>query len=142
MINLETYFTVIARCGFSVEKDEEKGIVEQKVEHEDFELRLNIEDAENFLFKFTPTKFETSGGYIIEFIYILDQFKAIFIIHGGKTYIVMNHEQLLRDIHEGYMKLTSMTRFTSMLDFDLHAEIKECMENLGYTRRNVDIKVE
>lgn len=132
MINLETYFTVTAKCGYNVEEyHEEKRTVNQKIEHKEFQLKLTSEDAEKILFKFSPMKFKISGGYVIQYIYFVDEFKAMFIIHEGKAYIVTNHEQLIRDVHEGYMKLYSMKKFTDMLDFDFAEAVSLAKDDLG-----------
>lgn len=130
-MKLNLGFTVIARCTH-IEND---GTVKPKM---DFELDLNMEQAQSFLMRFGPDSLELDNDIKVLFYrgHVENSPSGIIICaHDDGNYIVDNYNQLMRDIHEGYMKLYALDKFSTILEFDFE-------EGLSFQQEQDDTETE
>ena len=113
-------FTVIANC---VDTQIEPTTPIGKRESKEVRLEFDIESAQKFLFRFGPETFDLSDSIKVMFLKNKDKeiISILLIIKDDSSYIITNYEQIFRDIHEGYMKLSALEKITNILDFDFEA---------------------
>lgn len=119
-MKLNLGFSVIARC---IKCVAEEGYANEKPL--DFELDFTIETAQNLLMRFGPDTIELDNNIVIKFLRKAgnQDFLGILLItkEDETSYFVGNHEQFLRDIHEGYMKISALNKISTIIDFDFEA---------------------
>lgn len=120
-MKLNLGFSVIARC---IKCVAEEGHANEKPL--DFELDFNIESAQNLLMRFGPDTI-VLDTVILKFLRKAgnqDFLGILLITEDEESYFVGNHEQFLRDVHEGYMKITALDKISTILDFDFDAGLE------------------
>lgn len=121
-MKLNLGFTVTARC---VTSFDDKGNINENPK--DFELDFNIESAQNLLMRFGPDMFDLTDDIAVKFLRKTsdnDFVGIMLIVKNDASYFVGNHEQFLRDVHEGYMKISALYKISTMIDFDYEAGLE------------------
>ena len=110
MMKMNLGFSVIARCSKCIANED--NINEKSL---DFELDFDIETAQKFLMKFGPDVVELNNDILIKFLRKPNSNDFIIILVADEeAYFIRNYEQFLRDIHEGYMKITALNKISTI----------------------------
>jgi len=124
-MKLNLGFSVIANC--VVLEPEDK----QNNQSSEIPLHFDIETAMNFIARFGPDNIELEvgedhlDGKIVFSRKALDpDYIAILLLVDNETFIVKNPHQILRDVFEGYNKLTALSKISSIIDFDFDAGLE------------------
>ena len=119
-------FEVIARC--KVYND----IESEPIDTEDITLTFDLEKAGLFLFKFGSNSLMLDNDYGARFKYdnngnLSGLILTRRVMDGANnyyTYICTNLKQVINDVHEGYIRLQMLDRFTDIMEFDFKAGIE------------------
>lgn len=113
-------FTVIANCSVAIDE-----IGQINHEKKEIELSFDIESAQKFIMRIGPDIFDLNDKIKIRFLRKDDVISTLLlIVKDDCSYIVTNHEQLLRDVHEGYLKIQALDKISTILDFDFEAGLE------------------
>jgi hypothetical protein len=113
-MTLKMKFTVIARCKVY----EEDGFEELCTE--DLELTFNKDQAMGVFFRFVPSYFMLEDYKVcVKYDDLADMKNTvIMLVKDGKKYIVTNISQFISEVHEGYFRLLSLDKFSSIMEYD------------------------
>ena len=125
-MTLDMKFKVTARCKVY------NRVTKENSHTEDIELTLDKKQAMGMLIRFAPpyfmidefkVAFHSSDGNTID---------SIILIKGDENYIITNMNQFISEIHEGYFRLLSLEKFSSILEYDFdvkdNSDIKDEFE--------------
>jgi hypothetical protein len=106
-------FTVVASV---IEFSKDTDIDESK--RFNITLNMNLTDASNFIFRFKSPVFSVDTYKVLLKYDSMGNCKEIILIKDDKIYIVLNKEQLISDITEGYFRIRMTDKIVNILDFD------------------------
>ena len=111
-MKFEMTFSTIARCSvYNVDSGDFVGKV-------DINLILREEDCTSFLFRFATPIFKIGDFNVILRFDSLNVLEGIVFRKDDRDYIVMNFNQLLSSIHEGYLRCRTTSRIVDLLEKD------------------------
>ena len=122
-MKLNLGFSVIANCVVLEPQDtKDKSSLE-------IPLHFDIESAMNFVARFGPDSIElevgenhiNTGKVVFSRKASDPNYIAILLLVDDETYIIKNPHQILRDVFEGYNKLVTLNKISSIIDFDFDA---------------------
>ena len=115
-------FSVIARCKkFETGVDITPNTPSEKV---DVELHFDMEKAMRFLFRFLEPGLMIDDYKVILKNNMTGKFEYIALFKDEYTYIVLNENQVINDVIQGYNYLVAMNKVTDILDFDFNAALE------------------
>lgn len=114
-MKLDLSFTVVARCSLTFK---ENGDVDTS--DKDITLKFTMDSAENFLSRFSTMYIDLDDNIRIMFMNNTNglSVRGILVMKDGESYLVKNHEQIIRDVREGFLKLHTLDKISTILDFD------------------------
>ena len=96
---------------------------------ENIDINIDKFSAANFLYRFSPNKFICD-----KYIFVLkfdDKHRLTNIMfketdkEDSNIFLVINMEQVLHDINEGYIRIRTLEKMSSLLEFDFEDARKE-----------------
>ena len=116
-MEFNTTFSIVARCKKFNKSEAGEPITE------DIVLMFNEVAAASILFKFGPDAF-AFGQYKVLLKYNEKHNLTCITLHkDDDMYIISNHNQVLNDIHDGYIRLKVMDKLNDIMSFDFKAAL-------------------
>lgn len=112
-----THFSIVARC-----KKFNKNFESDPVT-EDITLKFNQLTAASILFKFGPDAFALEDYKVLLKYNNKHNLACITLHKDDYMYIISNHNQVLNDIHDGYIRLIVMDKLNDIMGFDFKAAV-------------------
>lgn len=117
-MKFDTSFTVNAICNIF---DEDNQNIEEKGAKID--LKISKEQASNFLFRFAPPVFMVEDYKVVLRFDNMNCLKAIVLMKNDKLYVIINTNQVISDIMEGYIRLRTSDKILSIMEFDFETAL-------------------
>lgn len=89
------------------------------------ELNIGKDEAANFIFRFAPSMFIVDDYKVIMRFDDLCKRKSITLVKGNNFYLVINMTELLSEILEGYIRIRTMEKIASIMEFDFETSLED-----------------